>query len=104
MIMFGFYIAGIKNLSQHPDSTLYTLVECLHLLARVVHRNRGTAHTRNAIVRHNRFGTVLTCADGYAQLIENHSQIVVVNTLDIERYNRAFILRRAINFQAINLL
>ena len=46
---------------------------------------------------------MLARTNGYAQLIENHTQIVVVNALDIKRNDGAFILRCAINLQAVNL-
>ena len=46
---------------------------------------------------------MLARTNGYAQLIENHTQIVVVYALDIKRNDGAFILRCAINLQAVNL-
>ena len=45
---------------------------------------------------------MLTRTDSNAQLIENHSHIVGVNALNIERENRAFILGSAVNTQTLN--
>ena len=91
-----------RALSQHTRCTTYALDQTINLLAGVVERKRRATHTRHTEMFHYGLGAVLSRADRNAQLVENHSNIIVVCALDVERADCALSLRLTIDSQSVD--
>ena len=89
-------------LSQHTRCTAYALDQTINLLAGIVERKRRATHTRHTEMFHYGLGAVLSRADRNAQLVENHTHVVVMCALDVERADRALSLRLTIDSQSVN--
>ena len=66
-------------------------------------RNYGSADsTRYLQIVNERFGAVVSCADGDAESVEQGSQVEVVNIADVERDDGIALSAGPVDFDVVN--
>ncbi len=88
-VVLEFFVLGILSFFQHlsHQHLLCPFDACrklIYLLEGIVHRETCPHRAGNAKMLHNRLCAVLTRADGDAEFVENHADVVIVRTFDVE--------------------
>ena len=71
---------GVIFTAKHHCGFFHRFYEGFHLFKGVVERKRSTNRSRNPEAGHYRFGTMVTCADGYPHLVDDGAEVVRMHT------------------------
>ena len=77
--------------------------EGVYFFACIVEGEACTTHALDAVARHERLCTVMSCAYGYTEAVEQGSEVEVMYAVDVEGADGVFRWRGAVKLEVWNL-
>src|SRR5690606_1629147 len=95
--------SGTTALGQHVLGPFDPLDQKVHLLHGIVKAETGPYRARDPVEIHDGLGTVVSGPHGNAQFVQDGTDIIGMDSLDVEGYHGGFFLGRTIDFKAVDL-
>ena len=88
---------------KHLADATYAIDQCIDVLTCVVKGEAGSACALDSEASHEGFGTMMACADGYAEAVEQRSHVEVVDVANLEGDDGVVLLQmRTVNLHAFH--